>query len=190
MWKLSRTSISLLLPCQQHELTSCEWEARIHHVSSCPHPAKFSFPPSCFVAAVCVLCVGKVTVSVCVCVCHTLPQFFLFVEFCPSCTNCCPQCSNNAAPKTSAGTNENQINQIRALLFYHVHISAHMCTYKYVECAHVLQHASPGNLRLSHHVQIQLPPTHACSNRMNKNVPQVRWYSATGRQGASFHSRL
>lgn len=128
-----------------------------------PSSSKIQFSPQLF----CCSCLRLVrwqgnSQCVCVCVCHTLPQFFLFVEFCPSCTNCCPQCSNNAAPKTSAGTNENQINQIRALLFYHVHISAHMCTYKYVECAHVLQHASPGNLRLSHHVQIQLPPTHAC----------------------------
>lgn len=96
-----------------------------------PSSSKIQFSTRLFCCSHLFLYVGKVTQSMCVC--HTLPQFFLFVVFCPSCTICYPQRSNNTAPKTSAGTNENQLNQIRTLLFYHLHISAHMCTYKYVE---------------------------------------------------------
>lgn len=80
------------------------------------------------------------TVNVCVCGCHTLPQFFLFVVSCPFCMNCYPQCSNKAAPRTPAGTPD-QSDQNPFIL-----PCAYFCTYRFVECTHVSLRVSPGNL--------------------------------------------
>lgn len=80
-------------------------------------------------------CVAIVTRSTCV---SCKPRFFLFVVSCPSCLNSYPQCRNHAAPKTSAGTNENQIKQDqKPVIRPRAHICTYVCALTKMQRAHV-----------------------------------------------------
>lgn len=105
-------------------------------------------------------CVAMVTRSTCV---SCKPRFFLFVVSCPSCPNSYPQCRNHAAPKTSAGTNENQIKQDQKPF---IQPRAHICTYVHLQiCRGRTCVATCKLLRTSHPVLMQPPPIQALEEK-------------------------